>query len=252
MLTSSQRQLTRFARVLIALCLLPTLALTGPGTIEDYVVISRQILRSVIPGLKDSDSLRRHPPSLDDRAPLGKENSVSIHLYGPNESAGPEGTTRSAELGLTAYLHFNHQSHLYSLKDGQLLSMLIFGPFITDRRDRLAKEVDAHPEWTDTQVVAALKAAGAKFGPNDRAAFLRALPLKALEPFIGRLRVVSARFGVRYEPSGDESATADLGWLVMTKWHSQDGRYEAEYRMNFEPFEGVLTQLGVIGPEPVR
>jgi hypothetical protein len=50
---------------------------------------------------------------------------------------------------------------------------------------RFAKEVDAHPEWTDAQVVKALKIAGAKFGPDDHAAFLAALPLIALEPLTG-------------------------------------------------------------------
>ncbi len=252
MLTSSERQLTRIARVLTALCLVSTPALTGPATTEDYVVMARQLLRSLVPGLKSAAILRRHPDGLDDRAPVGKEYSVGVAVYGSPESGGPGDPTHISETGFAVHFKFNHQSHLYGLKDGQLLSVMIWGPFITDRRDRLAKEVDTHPEWTDAQVVAALKAAGAKFGPNDRAAFLRALPLKALEPFIGRLRVVSARFGVRYEPSGDEPATADLGWLVMTKWHSQDGRYEAEYRMNFEPFAGVLTRITFLLPEPAR
>jgi hypothetical protein len=123
------------------------------------------------------------------------------------------------------------------------------GPVHLGRVDRLAKEVEAHPEWPDAQVVAALNAAGARFGPDHRAEFLRALPLKALEPLTGPLEVVSAKFGVRFDRvAEDEPPKADLSWDVEAKWHSQDRRYEADCSLTFEPFEGALTRLRFRSP----
>ena len=128
---------------------------------------------------------------------------------------------------LTAHFVFNVERR-------QLTSLYIYG--IGDRLDELDAEIAKHPKWTDAQIVEALKSAGAKFGPADRAEFLRSLPLKELELVTGRLEVVSADLGARYRPPV-------LSWRVEAKWHSDDGRQEADCLLFFEPFEGRLENF---------
>lgn len=129
----------------------------------------------------------------------------------------------------------------------QLRLVWVSGPFIEDRVDKVRKGVDEHPEWPDARAVEALKAAGAKFGPDDRAELLRALPLKKLEPFTGSLEAVSAEFVVRLTYQ-DEKPEAPLQWRVEAKWHSEDGQYEADCSLSLEPFEGFLVSFRLKSP----
>ena len=114
------------------------------------------------------------------------------------------------------------------------------GPFISKRAEEFKNEVNAHPEWSDDQVAVKLKLAGAKFGPNDRSAFLRNLPLIALEPVTGRLEVTSAEFGVRSDVSSDHPPEAILSWVVRAGARLRSGRHQGDYVMSFEPFEGNM------------
>src|SRR5262249_34671508 len=112
----------------------------------------------------------------------------------------------------------------FNLQTQELLLLTIGGPFVDERRQKLSEEVDQNPQWSDERVVQELKRAGAKFGPNDREEFLRELPLKNLEPFTGRLEVVSADFNIRSEPFDDDvKPEALLSWRVEAKWHSANG-----------------------------
>jgi hypothetical protein len=121
----------------------------------------------------------------------------------------------------------------------ELMDLTVWGPFVLGRTREFAKEVDRHAEWSDARVTEALNEAGAKFGPDHRAEFVRALPLEKLEPFMGGpLDVVSAEFYVR--PS--TSKEAHPAWIVQAKWHSPDGRL-ADCPLVFEPFEGKLQSI---------
>jgi hypothetical protein len=204
---------------------------------EDFAARAMQLLRGLFPGLKNVDVVVTYRCPLDERNPLHNRNSVAISLYKPHHPASGDLSTQSEYLFDAHFQFIPKNRRLPYLKNGQLKDLTNLGPFIQDRLDRLKKEVNAHPEWSDAQVVAALKAAGAKSGPDDRPEFLRALPLKALEPVTGPLEVVSARFGVRFDPvAEDEPREADLTWSVETRWHSQDGRYEGNYRLTFRTF----------------
>jgi len=233
---SSPRQLTKLALVLVALWLVPNPALAGATAYEDCVVRAMQLLRDLFPNLSNNANVViSYGAPLGMRDPLYQRNSVDLSLYRPREHRAH--VAPSSEYLFGAGFQFDR-------KDRRLKSLVIVGPYISDRVDRLAKEVDAHQEWSDAQVIAALKAAGAKLGPDDRAAFLNALPLKALEPLTGRLEITSVDFGVRFDPGSEgEPREADLSWMVKAKSRSGGGRHDVEYVMIFEPFEGVLEHL---------
>jgi len=76
---------------------------------------------------------------------------------------------------------------------GRLVGFGAEGAAINDHvtDNRMYQLLHGHPEITDTQVVATLKQAGMKYGPDDKEGFVKNLPLKKLERFLGKLELLS-------------------------------------------------------------
>ena len=216
-------------------------ASTGATRDDDYVARGMQLLRALYPGLKHVYVEIEDEHDLDDRPAANPDaiNPFVINLLDhsrPEKPRGPEDTERPPRL-LSASFQFMGE-------DG-LRALWVSGPFVDGRLEALRKELDEHPDWPDARLVKALKAAGAKYGPDDRAALLRALPLRELEPCTGPMEVTSARFHVRLNADTGDNPEADLTWFVDAKWHSPDGRYEADRTMTLEPFEGALIDYSI-------
>jgi hypothetical protein len=127
-------------------------------------------------------------------------------------------------------------------REGRILGVSIAGDSLANGRknERIRDIVNAHRDWSDRQVVQALKKQGAKYGPDDRAAFLAALPLAKLEPFLGNLRVRSVEFSLRHDQPG--GSFAELWWNVETEVTAPNGEL-SNCSLNLEPFEGKLILL---------
>jgi len=109
--------------------------------------------------------------------------------------------------------------------------------------EALRQQIQLHSEWSEDQCVRALKQAGARFGPADKSAFVRSLPLDQAEPFLGHLIITSVEFGrLRAERVAYDINAGPLEWQVRTTAHLSDGK-DAVYFLNFEPFEGKLISL---------
>jgi hypothetical protein len=109
--------------------------------------------------------------------------------------------------------------------------------------DALRKLVQSHPEWSDEQAVGALMQDGARFGPEEKKAFISTLPLDKMERFLGHLKITSVDF--RYPPQGRDEHTSvlvSLCWDVTAEALFSDGT-SAKYFFSFEPYEGRLTYL---------
>ena len=237
----SQRVNSRYTLGLTALLLSCALPLIGATRPDDYIARAMQFFRTLYPGLKNVKAVTSDESDLNNRAFPDIVNAFTMTLReGPFPGLDPRDPWRSRAV-LWGHFYFDHQTK-------QLRDVLLGGPFIDDRLDKLAKQVEKHPEWPDGRVIQALKAAGAKFGPDDKAAFLRTLPLKDLEPFIGSLEVISAEFTVRLAPAQGERPKTDLQWGVEAKCHSEDGRYEANCFLSFEPFDGFLMAFSLRSP----
>lgn len=248
-------RLLRTSRVLAiaTLSVLCAPALTGATGPDDYVARAIRLLRGLYPGLKGAYPRGVHVEIEDGQdlfnRPLDDPDTIypsEIHLY----AAG------RAEPGDPQYsLHPDPVlvSHFGFLVEAKGLRLLwVWGPFVNGHLDKLKEDLDKHPEWPDARVVEALKGAGAKFGPDDKAELLRALPLKELEPCTGRLEIGSAEFRVRFPVEG-EQPKANLTWRVVAKAYSPDGRYETDCIMLFEPFEGALMSYDISSlPKPIQ
>jgi hypothetical protein len=108
------------------------------------------------------------------------------------------------------------------------------------KQDEIRKLVDSHRSWSDAQVEAALKKAGAQFGPSDQEAFSKHLPRKELEMLLGDFKVDSTEFRLRHQqPSG---SLAELYWEVNVSSTVRDGRL-LHWSLTFEPFTGKVISI---------
>jgi len=240
----SMRKHSRNALALIALfALWAQAAAAGGGPsigADNYVARGKQFIGRLYPGLDDLLRVVILGSRLRDPA-IGKPdvmNGFWMELWGPERKFGQRSIVPgSPDPVLRAQFTFDWQT-----ENKELFNVSVSGPAISGRRDDFAEEVDRHPDWSDARITAALNEAGAKYGADHKAEFLRALPLEELKPFVGgELKLTSVEFHVRLGTSGTTKA-AGLTWLVRARWHSPDGR-EADCTMAFEPFEGRLTML---------
>src|ERR1700682_531213 len=89
---------------------------------------------------------------------------------------------------LTVYFYFD--------KNGGIEEVSIAGDSLANdvKNARVVQILEARRSWSVTQIVRALKEAGAKYGPEDKESFLASLPIKDLESFLGNLTVKSVDF----------------------------------------------------------
>jgi hypothetical protein len=110
------------------------------------------------------------------------------------------------------------------------------------------KQINAHQQWTQADIAAALAAAGAKFGPDKEKEFRATLPgsLKMLEKTFGPMRVnkvLSMKPTFLTLPSKEHSL---FGWPAYWSVSTILLRNRNERLvMYFDPFEGQLQSLYV-------
>ena len=132
-------------------------------------------------------------------------------------------------------------------KDERLSSFVAGGPEAErPEADQVARNLrELSPEWTDAQAVAELKKAGAIYTSTEKEKFLKTLPLGELEKLFGKITVVSADFKILRDI--DLSTHEYFEWLVVVRARQTDGT-QLKYKMIFEPFRGVLTNMDAVSP----
>jgi len=233
---TSRRSRSKNALTLVALSAFCAQASGAGRKPDDYVGRARQLIRTLYPGLDGRlqpviiGLPLREPDSIDPDA----MNFFDMELYGPEtKPAQAPAACWCAPPVLRAHFTFDWQT-----ESKELIDLSVHGLAVHGRNDKFGEEVEKHPEWSDARVAAALKEAGARYGPDHRAEFLRALPLEKLRPFMGgEIEVASAEFNTRAGSAGDGPY-----WFVRARWHSPDGRV-ADCTLVFEPFEGNLQSI---------
>jgi hypothetical protein len=101
---------------------------------------------------------------------------------------------------------FNREGRLHQFWAGDC-------DFVNYKKNQaIQKLVESHPEWSEAQAFAALKKAGARYGPANKDEFVKAIRLEKYEAFLGHFTVRSAEFGGLAEPH--EGSFALLWWSV--------------------------------------
>jgi hypothetical protein len=126
-------------------------------------------------------------------------------------------------------------------RNDHLTTFLAQGIGIGDREAAwdVAQQVKEHPLMTDSEIFAAQKKAGAKYGPDDKELFVKDFPFARLGRFLGRLRIVSVAYLPPFEGNGRTFAENDW-WKVTVEATQRDGTV-ITYKLAFEQFKGDLV-----------
>jgi hypothetical protein len=130
-------------------------------------------------------------------------------------------------------------------KEGRLADFGADGPYINDRKaaNEVYEIVHANPKMSYAEIVATLKQHGTKYGPNDKEQFIKDLPLKQLEPFLGKLQIVSVGFHqIDKDPDPKPWVGVWPDWTVKAQATTKDGA-KVPYELHFSHLNGSLIGL---------
>jgi len=83
------------------------------------------------------------------------------------------------------------------------------------RMEEARKVINAHPEWSDAQMLKAARQYGLRYGPEKKAAILQLVLSKKLDIFYGPLRIKKIQFEIYGNLTKCKSCTfADLRWYI--------------------------------------
>lgn len=101
--------------------------------------------------------------------------------------------------------------------------------------------VQSHRYWSEANAYKALKDAGARYGPDEKEAFLRSIHLERFDKLLGHLEMKSAEFDAFANPDrlGD---FALLFWIVKVDAQLPEGPRRT-YSFLFEPFDGRIVSV---------
>jgi hypothetical protein len=188
---------------------------------------------------------------LDPRLPLthfaAHEVCIDEDLTGKSDPSGFYSPHLCSANGSVMKSTFSGAIHIDKTKSGLVVRHLWIADSIVEEKmavfehpkqsDSIKERIEAwekHESETLTDELAQralaqeLKKSGAKFSPLNKEEFLRTLPIKSLEQFVGKFRIESVYFQA-------------LHWKVEANALS-DGR-KVKYKFFFEPFDGKLIEI---------
>ncbi len=129
-------------------------------------------------------------------------------------------------------------------KEGHLMTFASEGSAVGkgEAYDGVKQLVGFHPEWTEAQDIAALLKAGATYGPDEKAALFKTIPLEKLQKLLGKITITSAEFET---VTDDDQRFPLLHWSVNADIEFADGT-QRSYKLIFEPFNGALTNIDIV------
>jgi len=233
----SVRRSSKSVFTLVALCgALWAQSPAGGTRPDDYVARTKQLFRRLYPGLDNGLKAVIIDGNRLFEGDIMSNFWIEFHDLQPKFREAPRACWCSAPV-LQAYLSFD-----WMTEDKDLGTMFAGGPLIYARRDRFSAEMSKHPEWSDARILAALSDVGAKYGPNHKAEFLRALRFEDLKPVVGRLELLSADFHLQRDDDDGGVSKTDAYWSVRTTRRDSGGP-DAICDLTFEAFDGKLTGI---------
>lgn len=206
---------------------------------SDYVSRAKGIIRALYPNLNP-------PPQMTildmrDWDDPGVVNVFEVELCG----ISPEQLTAEEPCPCKSPVLKVHFLFEYVGNDKELIDAYLTGPAARGREETFGELVRGHRQWSVAQVIQALKDAGAMYGPDKKEQVISALPLTELAPYVGELKVESARFNVIRPSAWMDKALGDSGvcmWIVaVTATVPSGNRYR--YYFFVEPFGGKVISI---------
>lgn len=244
-------QLLSFAAAwVLCLYMVPEgLAQTSQPCGHDPVAFAQTFLSAIYPEIREKGDYMYLSASGPFKQPWSILSEYSVHVKEYPDDAAPSaiieahGARPFVNVELAgAFLMCSREGLFKFAGSGSVTGM---GPW-----EAFLERAKTHPEWTDDQAYAALKAAGARyFGPDQKEAFLKQVPWAALATYIGKFELKSTEFDVRMEEG--EHARYDMSWILDLETQPAPNKWQV-YTLFFEPFRGKLYLLSTMGPELIK
>jgi hypothetical protein len=129
----------------------------------------------------------------------------------------------------------------FQFDDGGQLDSVWTNTLENQRYQSIRDAVQSHREWSEADAGKALKDAGARYGPDQKEAFIQSIQLARLDRLLGHLKVVSVEFDA-FSNSDHLGDFPLLFWIVKADAQLPDGSSRT-YSFLFEPFEGTLVSV---------
>lgn len=203
-----------------------------PASMPNNLVVARDFLRAFYPQLSGRNYFLSVNTSLNYDASPTLDGLLRLSIGsvpGDELSNSKMSPTQSKQL-LTAQFQFDDKGHLVSFSAE---GMAVGNP---TARANFAKFAD---HLSGSQVSAALKRAGAKYGPDAKDDFVGNIPTAKLESFLGKLSILSVNFAP-YLAADRSNYDDDMRWEVKATAKRSDGT-EATYRLEFEQYRGDIV-----------
>jgi hypothetical protein len=200
----------------------------------DRILAIQRFLNAVYPGLRKEKGLLTFRTMEFNIAPVDSlyvsfvPCRVGSGVSGDGRPLSPPNCSGFLDSGTSTFLHFTIATgpHRYPIQH-----FVAGGDFMAAKFEALVKAITDHPEWTEKEILDALNREHPKFGPDNRAGFLKTIPAATIYEFSGcRLTVGDAQ----YLPMG-------VKWSVPGTYRWRRRTYPCNAA--FEPFEGNL--LGI-------
>jgi hypothetical protein len=134
---------------------------------------------------------------------------------------------------LTLFIH---------VMDGRIFTSAAHGSYVNDDAQAgLRQTIGARLNWTPDDIQRTVRAAGGRFGPADREAFLAQTDVAAIANAMGRVLNLKVEFA--YPDADPGIGTVAFYWAATLRIRDSSDR-EICYGLRFEPFGGRLTGLG--------
>jgi hypothetical protein len=178
-------------------------AFASCGTVERSVS-ALELSRALYPGLKGKDLrltisdgwLVGPEGTTDARAfRLTFEKSTSSDKEKANSDPSPtndrEFGTEAEDVPLSIQFRFDTAAAKNDAMCAPVALMILSD---NDRLQSAEELAIQHPKWSDDDLISALKGRGLEFGPQDKAALMKHLPLRQLRSYYGPLRIREVKF----------------------------------------------------------
>ena len=233
---------------LLLILLKPTLlAQEKSGGPFDRLLVTENLLDAIYPGLKDQRGLLVLRAQEFHAAIPGGEADIDLFLCHPGSGVPQMGHPflpcqgfypKGPSEFMSVHVSFSTKYPIREFGAG--------GSFIVGKSKPVEQEIIAHPEWNEQQMIDALRRANPRFGPNNRAEFLRTLPLEAIVRFTGcHLETESAAFDAyRLDQPKPDQSYAGIVWRISGHRDLPNNLPGEESCVaRFEPFDGKLGSV---------
>lgn len=197
----------------------------APGQMVSNIERVQRLVRAAFPELRE--------PSMPVEVTVESRFDADWHQFGSvTLLVMPRGERpeRPENQFLGGWFFFTNDVIEHAYFNGQHVSALV--------RYRLESEIEAHPDWSAREIAAAVSRAGAKYGSDKSADFVRELRIPRFEPALGTILKTQVQF-----PSKDEGDPhPSLAWIVTVETSADRGHRHC-YSMWFEPIGGKLVSL---------